>query len=149
MTFMHIYTDGMLWSNRHDMQSSCGIGKLDNNILFKHLMRRNYLAHYNKIQWSIKGAEWTQLLQDRHQWWNFELMATDVWGSITAGKTFDYMGDCQFFYEELAPWSQLAVSATSALSWASTLYTFPNMFIGLRHFNSVQILILQMTYQQW
>jgi len=49
MTFMHIHTDGMLWSYGHDMQSSCGGGKLDKNTLFKHPMRRNYLAHYNKI----------------------------------------------------------------------------------------------------
>jgi hypothetical protein len=56
MTFTHVYTDGMLWFYRHGMQSSCGRGKLDKNILFKHLMRRNYLAHYNKIQLRKMGC---------------------------------------------------------------------------------------------
>ena len=44
---MNIYTDGMLWSYKHDMQSSCGIGKLDKNILFKHLMRIISFTNFN------------------------------------------------------------------------------------------------------
>lgn len=116
--------------------------------LFKHLMRRNYLARYNKIQLRKMGCWLNSTASGQTSVTKFWANGNRCVGFHNSRQNLQLDGWLLIFLRRTRT-MESAVSATSSLSWASTVYTFPNMFIGLTHFNSVQILILQMTHQQW